>query len=83
MTGRVAAKALARIADIPRSTLILAAHDFTAEAREAASAASAILLRTASDGIFWDDLGLIEIRSMSATHRPLHSPPKTRESGNA
>ena len=71
VTGRVAAKALARVAGIPGSTLVLAAHDFTSEARDAASAVGAILLRTASDAVFWSDARLVEIRSMIATHRPL------------
>lgn len=83
VTGRITAKALSRVAAIPYSTLILAARDFTAEAREAASAAGAILLSTASDAILWSDDGLVEIRTMVATHRPLHAPPKTNQSGNA
>ncbi|MGB8170633.1 MAG: hypothetical protein WCF18_24225 [Chthoniobacteraceae bacterium] len=83
VTGRVAAKALSRVAGIPCSTLVLAARDFTAEARKAASAAGAILLRTSSDAIFWSDDRLVEIRTMIATHRPLHAPTKTNEPGNA
>ena len=77
VTGRIAVKALSRVADLPCSTLVLAARDFTAEARSAASAAGAMLLRTASDAILWSDDRLVEIRTRLATHRPLHAAPKT------
>ena len=79
VTGRVAAKALSRVAADPTATLVFAAQEFTAEARDAASIAGAILLRTASDGVLWTDANLVEIRTMVATHRPLGEQPDSND----
>jgi hypothetical protein len=72
VTGRIARKALERVAGDFGASLVFIARDFTREATALAEGAGALVLPAHSSwgSYFWSDARLTESNTSMSTHRP-------------